>query len=162
MAFRENVEKDDMRTYERPESSNNSTLQEEYSPNQSDPDPDERKNKEIQEQQTETALAKSSVHDTSSVPNGGLKAWLQVLGGFFVLFNTWGILNTFGAYQTYYKSGDLFVQTSSAVSWIGSIQAFMVQLFGLLSGPLVSAYPIKICQVVVSTCSRPLLHLEFH
>jgi hypothetical protein len=30
-------------------------------------------------------------------PNGGLKAWLQVLGGFFLFFNTWGILNTFGA-----------------------------------------------------------------
>jgi predicted MFS family arabinose efflux permease len=45
-------------------------------------------------------------------------------------------LNTFGAYQTYYESGDLFTQSSSAISWIGSIQAFMVQVFGLLSGPL--------------------------
>lgn len=25
-------------------------------------------------------------------PNGGLKAWLQVLGAFFIYFNTWGKL----------------------------------------------------------------------
>ncbi|RTE82241.1 hypothetical protein BHE90_003237 [Fusarium euwallaceae] len=31
-------------------------------------------------------------------PNGGLKAWLNVLGSFMLSFNTWGILNTFGAY----------------------------------------------------------------
>lgn len=90
----------------------------------------------VMEKQAEAVLAKASVHDMSSVPNGGLKAWLQVVGGFFILFNTWGILNTFGAYQTYYESGDLFTQSSSAISWIGSIQAFMVQFFGLLSGPL--------------------------
>ena len=33
--------------------------------------------------------AKANVHDTDSVPNGGLKAWLQVAGAFFLSFNTW-------------------------------------------------------------------------
>lgn len=28
----------------------------------------------------------------SEVPNGGAKAWLQVLGSFFLFFNTWGTL----------------------------------------------------------------------
>lgn len=28
----------------------------------------------------------------SPPPNGGLAAWLQVLGGFMLFFNTWGIL----------------------------------------------------------------------
>ena len=36
---------------------------------------------------------KPSVNNIRSVPNGGLKAWLQVLGVFFVFFNTWGIIN---------------------------------------------------------------------
>jgi hypothetical protein len=27
-------------------------------------------------------------------PDGGLKAWLQVLGSWMLFFNTWGILNT--------------------------------------------------------------------
>jgi hypothetical protein len=30
-----------------------------------------------------------SVNNVSSIPNGGLKAWLQVLGSFFLFFNTW-------------------------------------------------------------------------
>lgn len=30
-----------------------------------------------------------SVRDVSSIPNGGLTAWLQVLGSFFLLFNSW-------------------------------------------------------------------------
>jgi hypothetical protein len=29
------------------------------------------------------------VQDASSIPNGGLWAWLQVLGSFFLLFNSW-------------------------------------------------------------------------
>lgn len=32
---------------------------------------------------------KPSANDTSSIPNGGVKAWLQVLGTFFIFFNTW-------------------------------------------------------------------------
>jgi hypothetical protein len=30
-----------------------------------------------------------SVKDASMIPNGGFWAWLQVLGGFFLLFNSW-------------------------------------------------------------------------
>jgi hypothetical protein len=40
--------------------------------------------------------AHPSVKDVSKIPNGGLWAWLQVVGGFFLLFNSWGIINTFG------------------------------------------------------------------
>lgn len=37
--------------------------------------------------------SKPSVNNIKSVPNGGAIAWLQVLGVFFVFFNTWGIIN---------------------------------------------------------------------
>ena len=69
-------------------------------------------------------------------PNGGLVAWLHVLGGFMLFFNTWGILNTFGIYQTYYETGSLFVENASNISWIGAIQAYCVLLVGFLSGPI--------------------------
>jgi MFS family permease len=69
-------------------------------------------------------------------PNGGAVAWLQVVGSWMLFFNTWGILNTFGVYQTYYESGALFHTTSSNISWIGSIQAFMVLTVGAVSGPI--------------------------
>ncbi|CBF89303.1 hypothetical protein AN0528.2 [Aspergillus nidulans FGSC A4] len=69
-------------------------------------------------------------------PNGGLLAWLNVLGSFMLYFNTWGILNTFGAYQTYYESGNLFTASSSNISWVGSIAAFMLLFVGLFVGPI--------------------------
>jgi hypothetical protein len=53
------------------------------------------------------------------IPNGGLQAWLQVLGAWILFFNTWGVLNEFGVFQTYYESGELFRSTSSNISWVG-------------------------------------------
>ena len=33
--------------------------------------------------------AKPSIHSLRSIPNGGLTAWLQVLGAFVLFFNSW-------------------------------------------------------------------------
>jgi MFS family permease len=98
-----------------------------------------------------------SVRDASSIPNGGLWAWLQVLGSFFLLFNSWcvlkifgqiktrltttyrGIINTFGSYQAYYETDLLRSSSPSSISWIGSIQAFLLLMVGALTGPLFDA-----------------------
>ncbi|KAI1325353.1 monocarboxylate permease-like protein, mch4 [Xylariaceae sp. FL0255] len=69
-------------------------------------------------------------------PDGGLVAWLQIAAGFFILFNTWGIVSSYGVFQSYYESGELFSTSSSNISWIGSIQSFLLQLTGLFAGPL--------------------------
>jgi MFS family permease len=53
-----------------------------------------------------------------------------------LFFNTWGMLNTFGVFQTYYESGALFSRSSSDISWIGSIQATMLLLVGFVTGPI--------------------------
>jgi hypothetical protein len=37
----------------------------------------------------EKKTTKASVNNVSSIPNGGLRAWLQVVGVFFLFFNTW-------------------------------------------------------------------------
>ncbi|KNG80379.1 MFS monocarboxylate transporter, partial [Aspergillus nomiae NRRL 13137] len=69
-------------------------------------------------------------------PNGGLRAWLQVAGSFFLFFNSWGTVNTFGVFQTYYEIDLLKTQSSSAISWIGAVQAFLLLLIGVITGPL--------------------------
>jgi len=46
-------------------------------------------------------------------------------------------------YQTYYESGDLFTKSSSDLSWIGSIQAFLLLLVGALTGPIYDAGYIR-------------------
>jgi hypothetical protein len=69
--------------------SNSSTLSPEFQPDQPLTAPEYGNTKDVLEKQAEAVLVKPNVHDMSSVPNGGLGAWLQVLGGFFILFNTW-------------------------------------------------------------------------
>ena len=53
-----------------------------------------------------------------------------------LFFNTWGILNAFGVFQTYYESGALFTRSSSDISWIGAVQAYFVLTIGFISGPV--------------------------
>lgn len=75
----------------------------------------------------------------ADIPNGGIVAWLQVVGSFFLFFNSWGIVNMFGAFQTFYESDLLSHESPSNVSWIGSIQAFLLLLVGVITGPLFDA-----------------------
>lgn len=91
----------------------------------------------------ESAPPASAQGGPPPAPNGGITAWLQVLGAFMIFFNSWGILNTFGVYQTYYESGQLFTTSSSNISWIGSIQAYLVLLGGLIAGPFYDKGYIK-------------------
>lgn len=97
-------------------------------------------------------------------PNGGLTAWLHVLGSFMLFFNTWGLLNTFGVFQTYYESGELFTSSSSDISWIGSIQSYTLLLTGVFSGPIydkgyltplliVGSFGIVFGQMMLSICN---------
>ena len=47
-----------------------------------------------------------------------------------------GIINTFGAYQTYYQTDLLKTHSSSAISWIGTFQGFLLIVFGIVGGPV--------------------------
>ncbi|KAK0935300.1 hypothetical protein LTR29_013092 [Friedmanniomyces endolithicus] len=103
-------------------------------PNNHDPDPDSDGG-----QLEKTTSAKPSLTNIRFVPNGGLRAWLQVLGSFFIYFNAWGIVNTFGTYQTYYETALLSSSSPSQISWIGSVQAFLLMVVSALGGPLYDA-----------------------
>jgi hypothetical protein len=72
-------------------------------------------------------------------PNGGTRAWLQVLGAFFLNFNTWGLLNTFGTFQSEYSTGLLRNSSQSSIAWIGSLQAFLMLVIGVLCGRALDA-----------------------
>ncbi|KAK7030417.1 hypothetical protein VNI00_014161 [Paramarasmius palmivorus] len=59
---------------------------------------------------------------TDIVPEGGLRAWLVVLGGACCHFATYGYGGTWGVFQAYYQHTFLEEMSPSAISWIGSIQ----------------------------------------
>lgn len=50
-----------------------------------------------------------------------------------------GVINTWGAYQTYYKQELLSDVSSSSIAWIGSLQSFLLMLIGVITGPLFDA-----------------------
>lgn len=72
-------------------------------------------------------------------PDGGAQAWLQVLAGWLVIFSTWGWLNSFGAFQSYYTTTILPDVSPSAISWIGSLQACLTTCVGVFTGRLLDA-----------------------
>lgn len=76
--------------------------------------------------------------DPDPPPDGGRQAWTQVLCMHLVFLNTWGVSNGYGVFQRYYLSR--FPSSSpSAVSWVGSIQVFLVFFVGVLAGRLSDA-----------------------
>ncbi|KAK9428110.1 MFS general substrate transporter [Lipomyces doorenjongii] len=78
-------------------------------------------------------------------PDGGLRAWLVVLGAMIVLGCSFGYLSAFGAdagtvYETHYQQNQLRDKFPSAIAWIGSFQVFCQFASGLLSGSLFDKY----------------------
>ncbi|KAJ5172685.1 hypothetical protein N7492_005278 [Penicillium capsulatum] len=78
---------------------------------------------------------KQTQSTASPPPNGGLVAWLQVAGAFFLFFNSWGIVNTFGVFQSYYEDTLLPDSSPSSISWIGTVQGFLLCAGGMIVGP---------------------------
>ncbi|XDG05182.1 hypothetical protein ABKA04_004797 [Annulohypoxylon sp. FPYF3050] len=70
-------------------------------------------------------------------PDGGAHAWIQVAMGWLVIFTTWGWVNSFGAFQTYYTS--VLPQSPSTISWIGSLQIWFCLVISVISGRLLDA-----------------------
>jgi hypothetical protein len=67
-----------------------------------------------------------------------------------LIYGKRGILTTFGAFQEYYQTELLSDQTPSAISWIGSIQATLIPMIGIVSGPLVDAGYIRSLTIIGS------------
>ncbi|KAM0277433.1 hypothetical protein ACHAQH_005797 [Verticillium albo-atrum] len=73
-------------------------------------------------------------------PEGGLEAWLVVLGGWCALFCTFGLVNCVGVFQDYYVRGPLSNYSASEVSWITSMQAWCMTFGGAIFGRVYDSY----------------------
>ncbi|KAJ6477277.1 major facilitator superfamily domain-containing protein [Mycena vulgaris] len=70
------------------------------------------------------------------VPEGGVQAWATVAGAFLVQFCGFGYSTSFGVYQDFYTRDYLTQSSSSAISWIGSINTSIIFFGGLIAGRL--------------------------
>lgn len=73
-------------------------------------------------------------------PDGGLEANLVLLGGWCCLFCSFGWINCIGIFQEYYQRDPLSQYSSSAVSWIPSMEVFVMFLGGPVFGKVFDNY----------------------
>ncbi|KAL2787765.1 major facilitator superfamily domain-containing protein [Aspergillus keveii] len=89
------------------------------------------------EREKGTAVTESESPAAPPLPKeGGLHGWLQVVGTLFILFNIWGLAFAFGSFQSYYVLDFLPTVSTSAISWVGTIQSWLLIIGGLIAGPL--------------------------
>ncbi|PVH96091.1 MFS general substrate transporter [Periconia macrospinosa] len=86
----------------------------------------------------ETKNARPDSNQSSSTLriDGGSVAWLQVFASWLLFMNSWGLTSTFGVFQTYYSNTLIPSSSPSAISWIGSLQAFLTMFAGVFAGIL--------------------------
>ncbi|KAL3423342.1 transporter MCH4-like protein 6 [Phlyctema vagabunda] len=80
---------------------------------------------------------KSSWRDPGPPPDGGWKGWTQVALGHLVIMNTWGFVNSYGVFQTYYVTE--LNRPPSDISWVGSMQVFLLFFIGTFTGRMTDA-----------------------
>ncbi|KAL4883140.1 major facilitator superfamily domain-containing protein [Aspergillus karnatakaensis] len=69
-------------------------------------------------------------------PDGGLTAWLVIVGCWCTSFCSFGWLNSVGIFQEYYQNELLQGYSTSAISWIPSLEIFFMMGMGPVVGML--------------------------
>ncbi|PGG97825.1 hypothetical protein GX51_07137 [Blastomyces parvus] len=85
---------------------------------------------------------KDSGIDPGPPPDGGFNAWFQAGLSHLVICNTWGYINSFGVFQQHYTAS--LQRSPSDISWVGSIQIFLLFFIGTFSGRATDAGYFKI------------------
>ncbi|AEO70605.1 33d094ba-845c-4e87-b8a7-bf7859a3c5bf [Thermothielavioides terrestris] len=83
-------------------------------------------------------------------PDGGLAAWLMVLGGFCVMFSSFGWINSIGTFQAFYQRDLLREYSPSAIAWIPSLQIFFMYAMSPVVGRLQDQYGPRYLVIVGS------------
>lgn len=80
------------------------------------------------------------VDSEDSFPEGGLRAWLVVLGAWLCLFPSFGLMVSIGTVQDYLNQHQLAGYTSRDVGWIPSVFVYLSLALGIGVGPLFDRY----------------------
>jgi hypothetical protein len=73
-------------------------------------------------------------------PEGGLQAWLVVLGSWCALFAALGVANTLAIFQAYISQDQLSSYDPSQIGWIFSVYVFLAFACGIYIGPIFDVY----------------------
>ncbi len=87
------------------------------------------------------------------VLDSGIVAWMQVLVGYLLVFNGFGYVSAFGVFQSYYEA--TLEIPASTISWVGSVQLFLLFLMGTFSGRAMDAGYFRL--LILAGCSLQIL-----
>lgn len=73
-------------------------------------------------------------------PEGGMRAWLVVLGGMLCLYPSFGFMVSIGPVQDYLHLNQLSSYSSRDVGWIPSVFVYLALGLGIWIGPLFDRY----------------------
>ncbi|PYH48538.1 MFS general substrate transporter [Aspergillus saccharolyticus JOP 1030-1] len=99
--------------------------------------------------------------------DGGLTAWLQVLGSWICFANTWsvslrqlapysttyahrGLTSSYGVFETHYSNELLADYSPSSIAWIGSVQLFLMMAIGLPVGSIMDKGHLRLLIILGS------------
>lgn len=83
-------------------------------------------------------------------PDGGARAWLVVAGTMCGTFSTFGYVNSWGVFQSYYEQNILQDTSASTIAWIGSVQYALVFVPGLVTGRMFDLGHLKVPLFIAS------------
>lgn len=95
----------------------------------------------------------------NTYPEGGLEAWLVVLGSFLGLFGSLGLVNTIGTFQAYIENHQLKDYSSGSIGWIFGMYAFLTFFCGVQIGPIFDARGPRLLVLAGSICEMAMIIL---
>jgi hypothetical protein len=87
-----------------------------------------------------TQLGMTVLDSKDDFPEGGLRAWSVVFGGFCGSFSVFALINSTGVLLEYLQTHQLKDYTSSQISWIFGLELFLTFFCGAPVGPIFDAY----------------------
>lgn len=79
----------------------------------------------------------------STIPDGGFKAWLVVLGSLIAMMVAFSISNAGGPIQEYLHNERLSNVPQSQIGWIFSLFLFLLYFGSIQTGPIFDAYGVR-------------------
>jgi len=86
----------------------------------------------------------SRVEEQLQHREGGREAWLTVLGSFLVYYASYGLINSFGFFQTFYEKDFLSSTPPSTISLIGTLQIALMNSLATISGAICDVYGVRV------------------
>ena len=82
----------------------------------------------------------ASAAEGETYPEGGIQAWLVVLGCWLALFSSLGLMNVLATFQTYVATHQLANYDAGTIGWIFSLYVFLAFFLGIYIGPIFDKY----------------------